>query len=123
MTAGHASSATIQDDDDTQEKANEAATTAQCLERERQDAHDAALARALQAEEEAAAKDRDVAAQRASEALARAAKERAAAAAPKSSGAAPGGALASTTSLRATMLVHETVALLQLHAQDVAVNI
>jgi len=126
-----ASSATIQEDAVAQrlaaEKANEAAAAAQRLERERQAARDAALARALQAEEEAtaAAKDRDAAAQRASEALARAAKERATAAAavaPEPSGAAPGGTSAPPPDLRAAMLHHEAVALLQLHAQAVAVS-
>ena len=126
-----ASSATIQADAVAQrlaaEKANEAAAAAQRLERERQAARDAALARALQAEEEATAvtKDRDAAAQRASEALARAAKERAAAAAavaPEPSGATPRGTSVPPPDLRAAMLHHEAVALLQLHAQAVAVS-
>ena len=103
------------------EKANDAAAAAQLLDKEPQ----AALARAAQAEEEATAanKDRDAAAARASEALAHAAKERAAAAAP----GAPSGASSSTSSpshpdLASAMLLHEAMALLQLHAHAVAIN-
>lgn len=111
----------------TGDQANDAVAGAQCPEHERQDAHDATLARALQAKEEAAAaaKDRDVAAQRASDALARTTKERAAATAiatPGSSGTVLGGAPAPTADLHTAMLLHEAVALLQLHGQAVAVN-
>jgi len=89
----------------------------------REAARDAALARALQAEEEAttAAWERDTAAQRASDARAHAALERAAAdaaiAAPD-----PSGTLAAPTDLHSAMLVQEAAALLNLHAQAVAVN-
>ena len=116
-----ASSATIQADAVAQrlaaEKANEAAIAAQRLEHERQATHDATLACALQAEEEATAmtKDRDATAQRASKALVRAAKERVATAtavALEPSGAAPGGTSAPPHDLRAAMLHHEAVALL-----------
>jgi len=114
------------------EQASEAAATAQRLERQRvakEEARVAALARALEAEQQAAAaaKERDDAALRASEALARAAMERAAAAAalaPEPSGGAsppPGGA-STPADLRAAMLHHEAVALLQLHSQAVAVS-
>ncbi|XP_062205181.1 uncharacterized protein LOC133907160 [Phragmites australis] len=98
------------------EKASATAAAAQ-----RQAARDAALARALQAEEEAAAaaKDRDAAALRASEALARAAQERAAAA---SSDADCSSAPPAPTDLHSAMLLHEALALLNLHAQAVAVN-
>ena len=112
-----------------QEQANEAAATAQRLERERKATRDAALARALEAEQQAAAaaKERDEAAQRASDALARAAMERAAAdaaIAPESSGGAtaPPRGTPAPTDLRAAMLHHEAVALLQLHSQAVAVS-
>ncbi|XP_066392627.1 uncharacterized protein [Miscanthus floridulus] len=79
----------------------------------------------VEEEATAVAKDRDTTAQRASEALACAAKERAAAAAtvaPEPSGAAPGGPSAPPPDLRAAMLHHEAVALLQLHSQAVAVS-
>jgi len=127
-----ASSATIQDaaiaQRTAEERANAAAADAQRIERERVAAWDVALARAQEAEEEAAAaaKARDEAAQRASSALARAAQARAAAAAamapPESSGATPGGPPPPPTDLRAALLHHEAVALLQLHSQAVAVN-
>jgi hypothetical protein len=92
-----------------EEKANKAAaaTAAQRLERERQDAHDTALALALQAEEAAAAaKDRDTAAQCANEALARTTKKcpaTAAAVAQESSGATPRCAPSPTIDLRTTL--------------------
>jgi hypothetical protein len=116
-----------------QEQANEAAAAAQCLEHERTTARDVALARALEADQEATAtaKERDDAALHASDALVHAAMERAATAAalePEPSGAAPGGASAPSrgmptpTDLRAAMLHHENVALLQLHSQVVAVS-
>jgi hypothetical protein len=89
----------------TKETANNAAATAQRLEQERQ----ATLTRAAEAEAEAAA----------------AAKERAAAAASAAPGR--GGASFSTSSsalpdLASAMLIHESMALLQLHAQAVTVN-
>jgi len=107
------------------EQASEAAATAQRLERQRvakEEARVAALARALEAEQQAAAaaKERDDAALRDSEALARAAMERAAAAAALAPE--PSGGASTPADLRAAMLHHEAVALLQLHSQAVAVS-
>jgi hypothetical protein len=117
------SSTSVQGDAITQhlakEQANEATAATQRLDRERAATRDTALARTLEAEQEAVAvaKERDDTAQRASDAVA-----------PEPSGAAPGGASAppggapAPTNLRAAMLHHEAVALLQLHSQTVAVS-
>jgi hypothetical protein len=84
------------------------------------DAHDAALARAKQADEDAAA-----AAAALDAARTRAAKERAAAAAaitPPGSSCSATGPHTAPTDLHAVMLLHKAAALLNLHAQEVAVH-
>jgi hypothetical protein len=99
------------------EAAEDAAGEATRLAKERQDAHDAAMARAAKADADAAA---DAKALDAARALA--AQERVAAAAalapPGSSGSGPHAAM----DLHTAMLLQEAAALLNLHAQAVAVH-
>ncbi|XP_039793075.1 uncharacterized protein LOC120659079 [Panicum virgatum] len=96
-----------------QEATNAAALEAQRLAKERQDAHDTALARALKAEEEAAATTRS------RDAALECAAAEAAIVPPKSSRFVTDSAPAD---LHAAMLLHEAAALLNLHAQAVAVT-
>ena len=101
-----------------QEVANAATLEAQRLAKELRDAYDAAMARALQAEEEAVA-----AAIALNAALARASLERAdaeaAIAPPKPP---PRDGDDDPTNLHTAMLLHEAAALLNLHAQAIAVT-